>query len=58
MNENVSPILNNPYEEPVLHYDADPNGNLDYNKILEGRRPYSAYIGVAPNHHDRALFWF
>ena len=25
-----SPILNNPYEEPLLHYETDINGNLDY----------------------------
>lgn len=58
MSENLSPILNNPYEEPILHYDADPNGNLDYTKILKGRRPYSAHIGVAPNRPDRALFGY
>lgn len=52
----LSPILNNPYEEPRLHYDADLNGNLDYNKILQGRRPYSAHIGVAPNRVESALF--
>ena len=58
MNDNLSPILNNPYEEPKLHYDADMNGNLDYSKILEGRRPYSAHIGVAPNRAERALFGY
>lgn len=56
MKENLSPILNNPYEEPRLHYDANLNGNLDYNKILQGRRPYSAHIGVAPNRVESALF--
>lgn len=56
MKENLSPILNNPYEKPRLHYDADLNGNLDYNKILQGRRPYSAHIGVAPNRVEAALF--
>lgn len=56
MADNISPILNNPYEEPRLHYDADLNGNLDYNKILQGRRPYSAQIGIAPNTPDAALF--
>ena len=58
MADNRSPILNNPYEEPKLHYDADLSGNLDYSKILEGRRPYSAHIGVAPNQPDRALFGY
>ena len=56
MKDNLSPILNNPYEEPQFHYDADLNGNLDYNKILQGRRPYSAQIGIAPNRPDIALF--
>ncbi|MCM1111323.1 MAG: DEAD/DEAH box helicase family protein [Clostridium sp.] len=56
MNDNISPILNNPYEEPKLHYDADLNGNLDYSKILEGRRPYSGNIGIAPNRPESALF--
>lgn len=52
MADNRSSILNNPFEEPVLHYDADPNENLDYTKILGGRRTYSAHIGVAPNRSD------
>lgn len=47
--ENKSPILNNPYEEPKWHYDATIEGNLDYSKILEGRRPYSANLTVLPN---------
>ncbi len=44
-----SPILNNPYEEPRWHYATDLEGNLDYNKVLEGRRPYTASIGIANN---------
>ncbi len=56
MKENLSPILNNPYEEPKFHYDADLNGNLDYTKILEGRRPYYSHIGIAPNRPETALF--
>lgn len=43
-----SPILNNPYEEPKLHY-GSINGNLDYNTILAGRRPFSLDIGITPN---------
>ena len=43
-----SPILNNPYEEPTRHYDADLDGNLDYTKILQGRRSYAANIGITP----------
>ena len=56
MKDSLSPILNNPYEEPRLHYDADFNGNLDYTKVLNGRRPYSAHIGIVPNRPDSALF--
>jgi len=56
MKDNLSPILNNPYEEPKLHYDADLNGNLDYNKVLDGRRPYYSHIGIAPNRPEHALF--
>ncbi len=51
-----SPILNNPYEEPRWHYSADLEGNLDYNKVLEGRRQYSASIGIAPNKPQNGLF--
>lgn len=43
-----SPILNNPYEEPLYHY-GSVDGNLDYNTILEGRRPFSMDIGITPN---------
>lgn len=43
-----SPILNNPYEEPQLHY-GSIDGNLDYNTILEGRRPFSMNICITPN---------
>ncbi len=56
--ESRSPILNNPYEEPILHYDADLNGNLDYSKVLDGRRPYSATIGISPNRPEHALFHY
>ena len=44
----TSPILNNPYEEPLYHY-GSVDGNLDYNTILEGRRPFSMDIGITPN---------
>lgn len=58
MDDNRSPILNNPYEEPLLHYDADPDGNIDYTKILPGRRPYSQEIGIAPEKHQSGLFGY
>ncbi len=51
-----SPILNNPYEEPRWHYSADLEGNLDYNKILDGRRLYTASLGIAPNRPQNGLF--
>ena len=35
---NDNPILNRPYLEPKLHYDADSEGNLDYNIICKRRR--------------------
>lgn len=54
--EEKSPILNNPYEEPKFHYSADIEGNLDYNRVLEGRRPYSAIIGISPEKATPALF--
>lgn len=41
--------MNNPYEEPKWHYDTTLEGNLDYSKILEGRRPYAANLTVMPN---------
>lgn len=48
-NSNISPILNNPYEEPKWHYGATLDGNLDYSEILEGRRPYAANLTVISN---------
>ena len=55
--DNISPILNNPYEEPKWHYDATLEGNLDYSKVLEGRRPYSAHLTVMPDaSSSKALF--
>ncbi len=57
LNNNISPILNNPYEEPKWHYDATIEGNLDYSKVIEGRRPYSANLSVVPNRAvNKALF--
>lgn len=51
-----TPILNNPYEEPLLHY-GSIDGNLDYNTVLEGRRPFSLEIGITPNQNtQQSLF--
>lgn len=38
MDEN--PILNSPYDEPEFHYPSTPDGSLDYESIIEGRRPF------------------
>ena len=54
--ESHSPILNNPYEEPRWHYDADLDGNLDYGQVLDGRRPYSATIGITPGKARATIF--
>lgn len=44
--ESRSPILNNPYEEPLYHYDTDSEGNLDYDNIREGRRPFTIDVKI------------
>ena len=43
-----NPVLNNPYEEPKYYYDT-VRGNLDYNKVLKGRRPYMGNIDITPS---------
>lgn len=35
-----SPILNNPYEEPCFHYATNLAGEIDYQTIKPGRRPF------------------
>lgn len=52
-NNEKSPILNNPYVEPLWHYDTDMDGNLDYEKILSGRRPFTTQIGIQPKQKDQ-----
>lgn len=55
-NDDKSPILNNPYEEPRFHY-GSVDGNLDYDTILPGRRPFSMDIGITPNSSiQRSMF--
>ena len=51
---NDNPILNNPYEEPRYHYNADIDGNLDYSQRLEGRRPYIGNIQIIPNSNSQS----
>ena len=43
-----NPILNSPYLEPLLHYDTDSQGSLDYSSIRKGRRIYKADSAVIP----------
>ena len=43
-----NPILNNPYQEPKLHYHTNQNGELDYVDIIEGRRIFASNINVIP----------
>lgn len=54
---NNNPILNNPYEEPRCHYDTDIEGNIDYTKMLLGRRDYTTNISITPkNNQQSAMF--
>jgi type III restriction enzyme len=43
-----NPILNNPYDEPVSHYDTSLDGSLDYSKVVQGRRIFTPDIQVIP----------
>ncbi|WP_020602303.1 BPTD_3080 family restriction endonuclease [Spirosoma spitsbergense] len=47
-----SPILNNPYQEPLFHYatagDGDQKGSLDYGRIVTGRRIFTNDLSGAP----------
>ena len=47
--KNDNPVLNNAYEEPKYYYDSDINGNIDYNKVINGRRPYGYDVNIVPN---------
>ncbi len=44
-----NPILNNPYEEPILHYDTDKHGNLDYSHVCKSRRTFKPDLAVIPS---------
>ena len=43
-----NPILNSPYLEPLLHYNTDSEGALDYTEIRKGRRIFKADSAVIP----------
>ncbi len=43
-----NPILNNPYEEPRLHYVTNLEGELDYSKVEKGRRVFAGSVQTIP----------
>ena len=43
-----NPILNNPYSEPALYYSTNDAGELDYQSVVEGRRPFVPDIPPVP----------
>jgi type III restriction enzyme len=43
-----NPILNSPYEEPKLHYHTNEKGELDYEKVIEGRRIFVPDTNAIP----------
>ena len=49
VDKNDNPVLNNPYEEPKFYYDTDMNGNIDYQTIVKGRRPFGYDVNIVPN---------
>ena len=56
-NSNDNPVLNNPYEEPRYYYDSDANGNINYEKVITGRRPYGYDINIVPKKRgQRSMF--
>ena len=46
---NDNPVLNNPYEEPKYYYDTDMDGNIDYETVINGRRPFGYDVNIVPN---------
>jgi type III restriction enzyme len=45
---NDNPILNNPYAEPELHYATNPEGELDYENVVPGRRLFTGTAQTIP----------
>ncbi|GAB5560716.1 MAG: DEAD/DEAH box helicase family protein [Synoicihabitans sp.] len=43
-----NPILNNPFEEPEFHYSTNLAGELDYDRIQQGRRIFTPEILSIP----------
>ncbi|KAF0128357.1 MAG: type III restriction enzyme [Bacteroidetes bacterium] len=44
-----NPILNSPYDEPMLHYATDADGSLNYNDIRKGRRIFAPDMQAMPS---------
>ncbi|MGH7943937.1 MAG: BPTD_3080 family restriction endonuclease [Opitutaceae bacterium] len=43
-----NPILNNPYEEPLAHYATNLDGELDYERVVPGRRVFVPEVQSVP----------
>lgn len=43
-----NPILNSPYDEPKLYYFTNPDGSLNYEEVMTGRRPFSPEVPTVP----------
>jgi type III restriction enzyme len=43
-----NPILNNPYEEPLVHYATNMAGELDYSDVRNGRREFTPDVQTIP----------
>ena len=57
MTQSDNPVLNNPYEEPQFYYDTDLNGNIDYETIINGRRPFGYDVNIVPKKRgDKGIF--
>ncbi|MBU2586084.1 MAG: hypothetical protein KKH32_12255 [Bacteroidetes bacterium] len=48
MNEPFNPILNPPFEEPKKYYATAPDGTLDFERIINRRRPYTPEVPPIP----------
>ena len=46
--EEDNPILNNPYEEPQAYYSTNLDGELDYEKVVPGRRIFTGTTTPIP----------
>jgi type III restriction enzyme len=60
MMSSANPILNSPYNEPILHYNTNSEGSLDYEEIVKGRRifkPDSSVIPTRQNGQKEVFEW-